>query len=188
VLLLVLAGGTWFLLNDGNRGRDGTAAGTSTSQTSAAPTGIELSAAFIGRPADEVQTELEAAGLVVRQEEAGEEALASSGQALDAGDVAALDPSSGFAGPGTEVVLFVAGDAFDPDAGDDEPTATTESTTEARPTETTTSTTTTTSSAETTTTSPPVSLPGTEEPPPSSDPEESPPADNAEAPAADGVG
>ena len=70
VLLLLLAGGTWFLLNDGNRGSDGASAGTTTSQTSAAPTGIELSAALIGRPADEVQAELEAAGLVVRREDA----------------------------------------------------------------------------------------------------------------------
>jgi eukaryotic-like serine/threonine-protein kinase len=188
VLLLLLAGGTWYLLNDGNRGRDAASTGTTASQTSAAPTGIELSAAFIGRPADDVQTELEAAGLVVRREEAGEDALASSGQSLDAGDVAALDPSSGFAAAGTEVVLFVASDAFDPDGGDDEPTATTESTTQARPTETTTADTTTPSAPATSASSASVSLPGSEEPPPSSESVEPPPADNAEAPAADGVG
>jgi serine/threonine-protein kinase len=186
VLLLALAGGTWFLLNDGNRGRDGASAGTTTSSTSAAPAGVELSAALIGRPADEVQAELQAGGLVVRREEADEDALASSGQALDAGDVAALDPSSGFAAAGTEVVLFVAADAFDPGGGDDEPTATTESTTEARPTETTTTAATTTSSSTSTSTSASESLPGSEEPPPS-EPVDPPPADNAEAPAADGV-
>ena len=99
--------------------------------------------------------------------------LASSGQALDAGDVAALDPSSGFAAPGTQVVLFVAKDAFDPDEGDDEPTTTTESTTEARPTETTTATTTTSSSAETSSSAATTTLEGTT----ASEPPVDPPAD-----------
>ena len=185
VLLLVLAGGTWFLLNDGNRGSDGASGGTTASQTSAAPTGIELSAAFIGRPADEVQTELEAAGLVVRQEEADDDVLASSGQALDAGDVAGLDPSSGFAQPGTQVVLFVASDAFTPEDDEEEPTATTESTTTAQTTQTTTATTTTSDPPPPTTET---TLPGTEEPPPSEDPPPVEPDPNAEAVEPDGVG
>ena len=186
VLLLLLAGGTWFLLNDGNRGSDGASANTTASQTSAAPTGIELSRAFIGRPADEVQTELEAAGLVVRREEADDDVLESAGQALDAGDVAGLDPSSGFAEPGSEVVLFVASDAFTPD-DDEEPTATTEAPTTTTAAPTTTSAPTTTTSTPTTTTA--SSLPGTEEPPPD-DPPPPPPVDDpgAEPPAADGAG
>jgi serine/threonine-protein kinase len=166
----VIAGGTWFLLNDGNRGSDGAATGTSASQTSAAPTGIQLSSAFVGRPADEVQATLEAAGLVVRQEEADDDALASAGQALDAGDVAALDPSDGFAGPGSEVVLYVAADAYTPDdgGGSDSATPTTEATTSSTATETTTPTTT---AGETSSSSPSasasVSLPGEPEPEPS---------------------
>jgi serine/threonine-protein kinase len=158
VLLLLLAGGTWFLLADDNRGRDGAAAATTTTQTTAAPTGIQLDpAAFIGRPADDVQAELEAAGLVVRREEAGGDVLADAGQALDAGDVAGLDPSGVQAQPGSEVLLLVAADAFTPDDGD-EPTSTPEttSTTTSDPT---------TSSAATTTTSPtPTTLPGSQEP------------------------
>jgi hypothetical protein len=164
VFLLLLAGGTWFLLADGNRGRDGASASTTTSQTTAAPTGIQLDpAAFIGRPADEVQAELEAAGLVVRREEASDEVLADAGQALDAGDVAGLDPSGVMAQPGTEVLLFVAADAFTPD--DDEPTPTPEttSTTTADPT-TSSADTTTTSTATTTATSSTTALPGTQEP------------------------
>jgi serine/threonine-protein kinase len=190
VLLLVLTGGTWFLLNDGNRGTDGGAAGTTSSQTSAAPAGLELSAALIGRPADEVQAELQAAGLVVRQEEADEDALASSGQALDAGDVAALDPSSGFAARGTEVVLFVAADAFDPDGGggDQETTPSTTAaptTTQAAPT-TTTGNSSSSSAGGTSTATTTTVQPGTEEPPPS-DPPPVEPDPNAGAPAADGV-
>jgi hypothetical protein len=131
VLLLLLAGGTWFLLSDGNRGTGGGAAASSTSsaQTSAGPTGIQLdAAAFIGRPADEVQAQLEGAGLVVRQQQADEDMLASSGRALDAGDVAGLDPSGVFAQPATQVVLFVARSAYDPanQRSSDKPTPTSE--------------------------------------------------------------
>jgi hypothetical protein len=140
VLLLLLAGGTWFLLSDGNRGGGGTAAGTTTSQSSAGPTGIQLdAAAFIGRPADEVQDQLEAAGLVVRQEEADEGTLASAGQPLDAGDVAGLDPSSGFARPGSQVVLFVADEAYTPEdegGGDEDVTPTPEAPTPTQATQT----------------------------------------------------
>ena len=166
VLLLLLAGGTWFLLDDSDRGADRAAAGTSTSQTTAAPTGIQLDpAAFIGRPADEVETELETAGLVVRREVADDDALASAEQALDAGDVAGLEPSGSFAEPGSEVVLFVAREAYSPDDDGDEdtPTPTTEPTT---PSKTTAATTTPppTTDATTSTSSPPTTLPGTEDP------------------------
>ena len=115
VLVLLLAGGTWFLLSDGNRGSDAATSSTSSAQTSAGPTGIQLDlAAFVGRPADAVQAELEAAGLVVTKRAAGADVLAAAGQALDAGDVAGLDPSGVFAQPATQVVLFVARSAYDP--------------------------------------------------------------------------
>jgi hypothetical protein len=165
VLLLLLAGGTWFLLDDSDRGADRAAAGTSTSQTTAAPTGIQLDpAAFVGRPADEVETELETAGLVVRREAADDDALASAGQALDAGDVAALKPSGEFADPGSQVVLFVAREAYSPDdGGDDAPTTTPEATT---PSKTTAATTTPppTTDATTSNSPPPTTLSGTEDP------------------------
>ncbi|TFV85713.1 serine/threonine-protein kinase [Blastococcus sp. CT_GayMR16] len=186
VLLLLLAGGTWFLLNDGDGGGNGASAGTSASSTSAAPTGIQLSASFIGRPADEVQATLEAAGVLVRQEEADDETLASSGQALDAGDVAALDPSEGLAAPGSEVVLFVAADAFTPEdgGGEESEAPTTAATTTTRAAPTTTAATTTAPPPTTTTATTTTVQPGTEEPPP----EEELPPDPAGAPAADGAG
>jgi serine/threonine-protein kinase len=169
VLLLLLAGGTWFLLADGNRGSGGTSAETSTSRSSAAPTGLQLdAAAFVGRPADEVQAELQAAGLVVRQEDADDDVLASAGQSLDAGDVAGLDPSSGFAAPGTEVVLLVAKDAFSPEDQAEETTEappTTEAPTSTRATQTSEAPTTEPpTTAATTTEAPTTSLPGSEEP------------------------
>ncbi|MCW2532330.1 MAG: pknA [Blastococcus sp.] len=186
VLLLLLAGGTWFLLTDGNRGSGGTSARTSASQTSASPTGIQLSAAFVGRPADEVQTTLQAAGLLVRRQEANSAQLAGAGQALAAGDVAALDPSDGFAAPGSEVVLFVAAAAYTPPdqaGGGASVTATTEATTTARATPTTTAATTTTAAP---TTTAPTTLEGTT---PSEPPVTPPAADpNADAPGPGEVG
>jgi hypothetical protein len=126
VLLLFLGGGTWFLLNDGNRGTGGDAdTGTS---SSAGATGISLNPSdFVGRPADQVQNQLKLAGLVVTQDDASEDQLASAEQDLAAGDVAALDPSGIFAVPGTKVTLFVAREAYPPaaetDSGDANPTS-----------------------------------------------------------------
>ncbi|MFL6096223.1 MAG: hypothetical protein ACJ71Y_12300, partial [Blastococcus sp.] len=183
VLLLLLVGGTWFLLHDGNRGTGGATAGTTTAQTSASPTGILLDpAAFVGRPADQVQTELKAARLTVTQRDADDEELANAGVALDAGDVAGLRPSGVLAAPGTPVVLYVAQKAYDPADRGGKPTATTRATTTPPPTTTAPPTTTpppTTTSPATTTSL----APGTSETPPS-DPTVSP---SAEAPAAQGA-
>jgi serine/threonine-protein kinase len=187
VLLLLLAGGTWFLLGDGNRGAGDAASGTSATQSSAGPTGIQLDpAAFIGRPADEVQPQLEAAGLVVTRQEADGDVLASAGQALDAGDVAGLKPSAVFAQPATPVVLFVARKAYAPDEGhSEEPAPTSETPTSEAPVPTsvapsptkTTSAPTTSAASSTAATS----AAGSQE----STAEESPPP--ADAPAADGA-
>jgi serine/threonine-protein kinase len=181
VLLLLLVGGTWYLLSDVNRGPGDAAAGTSTARTSATPTGIQLDpAAFIGRPADEVQKELEAAGLTVTQKDADDAELASAGTALDAGDVAGLRPSGVLAVPGTAVVLYVAQKAYDPAHQGNTPTPTTAAKTTA--TQTTTAAPTTTSEP---TTPPPTTTPlapGTSEPPPSS------PTVDPGAPAASGAG
>jgi len=172
-LLLLLGGGTYFLLTSGNRGA-AEAGATSASQTSAAPTGILLDpSAFIGRPADEVTATLEAAGLTVVREPADGDQLASAGQALDAGDVAALDPSGVFADPGTSVTLFVAEEAYTPDEPEEtEPEETTaeQTTTSEAPEPTTTSSAPPATTTESTTTSTTVTAPGsavttTEEPP-----------------------
>jgi hypothetical protein len=181
LVLLFLVGGTWYLLNDGNRGPGDATAGTSTAQTSAAPTGIQLDpAAFIGRPADEVQAQLKAAGLTVTQKDADDAELTSAGTALDAGDVAGLRPAGVLATPGTAVVLYVAQKAYDP-AGASEPPATTASSTKAAPTTTPPP----TSSAPTTSSSSSSSssvAQGSSEPPPSDPPADPPPADGAPAP------
>jgi len=190
VLLLLLVGGTWYLLSDGNRGPGDAAAGTSTAQTSATPTGIQLDpAAFIGRPADEVQKELEAAGLTVTQKDADDAELANAGKALDAGDVAGLRPSGVFAAPGTAVVLYVAQKAYDPADKGNEPTATKETTTSAArtttPPPTTTAATTTSSSSSSASSS---AAGSSAEPPPSDQPVDTGPTNGAAAPATAGAG
>lgn len=143
VLVLLLAGGLWYFLGSGREDGDGTTADPTRSSvsTSAGPSGFVLDpAAYIGRPSDEVRAELEGAGLVVEEQSADDDQLASSGQALDAGDVAALDPAGGTVPANSEVTLFVADEAYAPDDGEDEeeqpvPTPTTQAapTTTARP-------------------------------------------------------
>jgi hypothetical protein len=116
VLLALLGGGAWFLLNDGNRGPGGDAGSTSGSVTGpASPSGLQLDeTAYIGRPADDVQAELERAGLEVVQEDAPDSVLRTVDEELAAGDVAGLDPSSGFVAAGRTVTLFVAEDGYTP--------------------------------------------------------------------------
>jgi serine/threonine-protein kinase len=166
LLVLGLAGGAWYLLSDGNRGTGGATAATSTTQTSGTPTGIQLDpAAFIGRPADEVQAQLTAAGLTVTQKDADDAELAKAGVALDAGDVAGLQPSGVLAAPGTAVTLYVAQKAYDPSHRSGAPPTTTTATTTTAPPPTTTSQKT-TATTTTPTTSPSVA-PGTQDPSPS---------------------
>jgi serine/threonine-protein kinase len=188
LLVLGLVGGTWYLLSDGSRGT-GSAAGTSTAQTSGTPTGIQLDpAAFIGRPADEVQAELVAAGLKVTQRDANHAELANAGKALDAGDVAGLRPSGVLALPGTQVVLLVAKQAYNPtNQSSKQPTATTDATTTAPRTTTPPPTSTTPTTTSSSTSSSPSVAPGTVDPPPS-DPAVPPAADPAGAPAPAGTG
>jgi eukaryotic-like serine/threonine-protein kinase len=123
VLVLLLGGGAWYLLGSGNRGGESTATDRTSSSVpaSSGPAGFVLDpAAYIGRPADEVRVELEDAGLVVVEEPADEDQLASSGQELAAGDVAAVDPAGGTVPANSEVTLFVAEEAYSPDGGDEE--------------------------------------------------------------------
>jgi tRNA A-37 threonylcarbamoyl transferase component Bud32 len=118
VLLLLVAGGVYFLLFTG-KGGSGTGAGNSSaSNSSASPTGIFLDPnAFIGRPADQVQTTLKNAGLTVTQQNATRAMLVALGRSLNPGDVAGLDPSGVQAAPGTPVVLYVADHGYTPDSG-----------------------------------------------------------------------
>ncbi|TQN40696.1 serine/threonine-protein kinase [Blastococcus colisei] len=140
VLVLLLGGGAWFLLGSGNRGADddarATTSATSSSSSSAAAAGIVLDAgAYVGRPVEDVRADLEAAGLVVLEPvSADEDQLATAGQALDAGDVAALAPSGVTVPPGTEVTLYVADEAYAPGQEDDEEVETAAPETSAAPT------------------------------------------------------
>jgi serine/threonine-protein kinase len=180
LVLLLLGAGAWLLLSDGNPGQGGgtqrPSASASTS-ASASPTGIFLDpAAFIGHPADDVQRQLEDAGLLVRQEEADRDLLEKLDRRLDPDDVAGLQPSGVQAPPGTEVVLFVAPDGFTPE--ESPPAATTEApTTTPAPTTTTPApTTTNTNTTPTPTTSSSTSsLPGQPAPTTTPSPVEPPP-------------
>ncbi|HEY0127414.1 MAG TPA: protein kinase [Blastococcus sp.] len=174
-LVLLLGGGAWYLLGSDNRGASGTAAGStsSSSSVSSGPSGVVLDpAAYIGRPADEVRAELEAAGLVVGQETADEDQLASSGQELAAGDVAALDPSGGTVPANSAVTLFVAEEAYSPEEDEEPAPAPTSSAAPTTPPRTTATTTSSSSSSATTPTpttsssSSPAQLPGEPEPEP----------------------
>jgi hypothetical protein len=121
VLLALLGGGVWFLLNDGNGQQGGDTGATSSPVTSqASPSGLQLVAAdYIGRPADEVEAELRRAGLEVVPEDAPDAVLQTVDQELAAGDVAGLDPSSRFVAAGETVTLYVAEDGYTP-GGDEE--------------------------------------------------------------------
>jgi eukaryotic-like serine/threonine-protein kinase len=175
-LVLLLGGGAWYLLGSGNRGESGNTADrtSSSSSVSSGPAGVALdAAAYIGRPADEVRAELEGAGLVVEEDTADEEQLASSGLELAAGDVAALDPSGGTVPAGSEVTLFVAEEAFSPGGDEEEeepapaPTTSAPPVTTSIPAPSSESPTSTTATTPTTpTAAPPPPLGGTEEPPP----------------------
>ena len=194
VLLLLLGGGTWFLLSSGNRGQDDADGGTTTSSsTAAAPTGILLDpAAFLGDPVADVTARLEAAGLVVLEpQDADAEMLEAADMELQAGDVAGLDPSRGFAPPGTEVTLYVAREDYTPE-DDAPPTTEAPETTTQSEAPTTTPAPTTTTPPPTTTTEPPATQPGqpgdtgTVEPPPAEPDEPAASAENGNAAAFEG--
>jgi serine/threonine-protein kinase len=180
VLLLLLGGGAWLLLSSGNRGQDDADGGgtTTASSTAAAPTGILLDPdEFVGEPLESVTAELRAAGLVISPpQEADEEMLEAAGTDLQAGDVAALDPSGSFAQPGTEVTLFYAAEAYPPEDEAPQTSETPDPTTQSPDPTTTVPTTTTPTATEGTESS----LPGRSDPPGTGEP---PPSDPTEPPA-----
>jgi hypothetical protein len=113
-LLLILAGGAWFLL--GSPGTSGnTATSSSASQSTASPTGIFLDPAnFIGHPVTDVSKQLTDAGLVVRTRPADGAMLVALDTMLNPDDVAGLDPRNKQAKPGDTVTLFVAQNGYTP--------------------------------------------------------------------------
>jgi serine/threonine-protein kinase len=119
VLLVLAAGGVYFLLFAGKSGTSGTTTGTTTASTSSArPTGILLDPnAFIGRPVAQVAQELTAAGLKVTQQDATAAVLAGVPSTLNPDDVAGIDPSGVQAAPGTPVVVYVARHGWTPTGG-----------------------------------------------------------------------
>jgi eukaryotic-like serine/threonine-protein kinase len=114
VLLALLGGGGFLLLGGGGDNRDAAGTTTSVSATPSSAAGVPLDASYIGRNVDEVQRELERAGLQVTLRPASQAQLASAGRALQARDVAALAPFGRVVPRGDEVVLYYAPQAYSP--------------------------------------------------------------------------
>ncbi|RBY92625.1 serine/threonine-protein kinase [Blastococcus sp. TF02A-30] len=117
LLLLLLLGGAGYLLatsGDGDGGRTAEPTPSSASPTTPAATvPIGAPSEYIGRPADDVRTELKGLGLVdVRLEPATEEQLTELGQELDAGDVAGVAPAGQAVDPATAVTVYLAEDGW----------------------------------------------------------------------------
>jgi eukaryotic-like serine/threonine-protein kinase len=121
VLVALLGGGAWFLLNDGDEGTGGATGATTGSVTSSASaSGLQLDAAdYIGEPADEVEADLRAAGLQVERQDATDAVLGGVDEELEAGDVAGLEPASGFVAADQTVTLYVATGDFAPGGGEE---------------------------------------------------------------------
>jgi serine/threonine-protein kinase len=130
VLVAALLGGVWFVLAGNGEDADGGA--TAGPTTTSAPTGgssgapqdlvpIPAAAEYLGEDADDVEAELREAGLEVTQVDATDEQLAAAGQALAAGEVAAIDPSGIPVPRGTTVTLAVAQQDYRPAEEAEEP-------------------------------------------------------------------
>jgi serine/threonine-protein kinase len=129
LLLVLLGGGAYYLIVSGNRGRDDTTT-TPSATTSAGATGTFLdSSRYVGRPADEVQAELDQLGLVVALRIAPGDLLDRTGREFAADDVVSLDPTDTTVPPQSTVTVYYAEEAYAPD--EDEPEPTPEPTTEA---------------------------------------------------------
>ncbi|MGY1697902.1 protein kinase, partial [Geodermatophilus sp. SYSU D00814] len=126
-LVAVLVAGAWFLLSGNGEGDGGTTAdptATSSAPTSgsAGPTQdlvtIPAAAQYLGEDADDVEAELREAGLDVARVDAGDDDLAAAGIELQAGDVAAIDPSGIPVPRGTTVTLSVAQQDYAPEVAE----------------------------------------------------------------------
>ncbi|SNR62017.1 protein kinase domain-containing protein [Blastococcus mobilis] len=119
-LVLLLTGGAWLLLASGNRGPDDAATPGTSASISTGPSAFVVDPAeYIGKPADEVAAALREQNLEVDREAADDDQVASTGMALDAGDVAALAPT-GPVPSGARITLYVAEEAYTPDDGEED--------------------------------------------------------------------
>ncbi|MGY1839358.1 MULTISPECIES: serine/threonine-protein kinase [unclassified Modestobacter] len=145
-------------------------------ETTDAPAGISFDGnQYVGENVEDVQAALAERNLRSTVRDADDEQLQGAGEPLEAGDVAALTPSSGPLEPDQSVTLFVARAAYPPaeETPDPEPTETGQQTPtstppSASPTRTSASTTPPATSASPTSTTPstPSSPPSTSSPPP----------------------
>jgi hypothetical protein len=124
-LLALLGGGLWALLGSGDDGSPATEA----APTTAAPPTVDQapatffldSARYLGRNVDDVEQELQDAGLEVTTEEAGEDDMVAFGSAVSEDDVVGLSPTDEAVPLGSTVILLVAPEDFDPDAAEEAP-------------------------------------------------------------------
>jgi eukaryotic-like serine/threonine-protein kinase len=116
LLVLLVAGGAWALATqDDDPGTTGSDPGTSASAGPSASTLAFDPASYIGRNVEDVSIELQQAEMEVTVEVADPTQLAAAGVALDARDVAAVDPAqAGTLEPGDDVVLYYAEQAYAP--------------------------------------------------------------------------
>jgi serine/threonine-protein kinase len=184
IVVLLLAGGAWFLL--GPAGDAGNEAGrtptSSAAESTASAVTIDLQA-YLGQDADDVQADLEERGFTVTRADASEATVAEgteiAGRELAAGQVADIAPAGENVPTTATVTLYVVPEAAPDSGAGDTGEQTPAPTTSSAPT-TTTAPPTTTSSAPTTTAPPTTSSPTLsastppETPPPPADP---PPAD-----------
>ena len=135
VLVVALVAGAWFLFSGNGEDPGGTSAGSTSSSApssgSASPTQdlvtIPAASQYLGEDADDVEAELQEAGLDVARADATGEVLAAAGIELSAGEVAGVDPAGIPVPRGTTVTLYVAESDYSPpeeeteDPADEEP-------------------------------------------------------------------
>jgi serine/threonine-protein kinase len=128
VLLLIGAGVYLLTRGGGEEPGGGTATPSPTSASapasdSATPAGVLVATDdYIGDPADDVQQQLEGAGLVVQREAASAALLGQLGLELGAGTVAGTDPANQEVAAGGTVTVFVAEDGWTPEGEPEEET------------------------------------------------------------------
>jgi serine/threonine-protein kinase len=126
LVLALLGGGLWSLLGSDGADSPGTDATPTASApvtpASSGPAGVLVdTGAYIGRNYEEVQQELEAAGLQVSVEDASESDVAALGTAVSQDDVVGTDPTQTTVPPNSTVTLFVAPEDYAPDTGGEDP-------------------------------------------------------------------
>ena len=142
LVVLLVGGGTYFLLS-GNRSAGNSAArGSATTSASGTSAGAVATvpvdtSSFIGQPYDDVRATLTRQGLTVVRREASAQLLAGLGRKLAPNAVAGSDPADRSVPAGSTVTLVVASNGYTPDAGTSTsraPTTSTAPTTSSAPT------------------------------------------------------